>query len=274
LNLEFVFARNKAQSTKTKNQIGNRQLAMKLELNNFIEDLKLTHGENLVSVILYGSAATGEFIARSSDYNILIALNHITPEDLRLARAPMREWRRLGHPVPVYFTVSELQNAADVFPIEFHQMQKARVVLYGQDVLANLNISDDYLRHQTEYELRSKLIRLRRLYIPVSVSVERLSDLMMSSLTSFATLFRAVLLLQGINAPATKHECTRLIIEKLNLNAAPFEKIFEMREKDLKPKSEKEANDIFTDYIVEVEKVIDFVDKMKKSASSELRLQA
>ena len=41
-------------------------------------------------------------------------------------------------------------------------MERARKILYGADVLANLNISDEYLRHQTEFELRSKLIKLRQ----------------------------------------------------------------------------------------------------------------
>ena len=97
----------------------------------------------------------------------------------------------MGHPVPVYFTVSELQNAADVFPIEFHQMEMARKVLYGTDVLSTLRISDDFLRHQAEYELRSKLIQLRRQYIPASASVDGLKKLMGESLSSFAALFRA-----------------------------------------------------------------------------------
>jgi len=237
---------------------------MRVELGNFIEDLRATHKDNLASVILYGSAATGEFIKWQSDYNVLVALNRITPEDLRLAQAPMREWQRMGHPVPVYFTVSELQNAADVFPIEFHQMQSARIVLYGEDVLANLKVNDDYLRLQTEYELRSKLIRLRRLYIPASNSIEQLSDLMMRSLTSFATLFRAVLLLEGTKVPAKKHECTEILISKLNLNCESFNRIFEMQQKEKLPKTEKEANDIFSEYIVQIEKVIDYVDKIKK----------
>ena len=122
-------------------------------------------------MILYGSAAAGDFVPQKSDYNLLIALNKITPKDLRNAHACMREWAKMGHPVPVYFTVDELQNSADVFPIEFHNMERARKVLYGTDVLANLAISDEFLRHQTEYELRSKLIKLRREYIPASASV-------------------------------------------------------------------------------------------------------
>src|ERR671938_1194501 len=116
--------------------------------NHLVGDLKATHGDNLVSVVLYGSAASGDFVQLESDYNILIALNRITPEDLRLAQAPAREWQRLGHPLPVYFTLGELREAADVFPIEFHQMSRARVVLYGVDPFATLALSDANLRHQ------------------------------------------------------------------------------------------------------------------------------
>src|SRR5215211_134327 len=122
-------------------------------LDNLVEDLRSTHGDNLASVVLYGSAAAGDYVQTRSDYNLLIALNRITPADLRQAQAPMRNWQRLGHPLPVYFTVEELSDAADVFPIEFHQMEKARVVLYGHDPFEFVKLSDANLRHQAEYEL-------------------------------------------------------------------------------------------------------------------------
>jgi len=65
-------------------------------------------------------------------------------------------------PMPVYFTVEELQRAADVFPIEFLQMEQARKILHGSDPFELVDISRANLRHQTEYELRTKLIQLRR----------------------------------------------------------------------------------------------------------------
>lgn len=194
-------------------------------LSGLIDDLRATHGDNLASVVLYGSAAAGDHVELRSDYNLLIALNRITPEDLRLAQAPMREWQRLGHPLPVYFTVEELSDAGDVFPIEFHQMANARVVLYGKDPFEFVQLSDANLRHQTEYELRSKLIQLRRLYIPASVSIEKLCDLMSDSLASFAALFRAVLLLHGHHAPVPKPDCVRSTARLLKLDATPFERI-------------------------------------------------
>lgn len=232
----------------------------------FIDDLRSTHGRNLASVILYGSAAAGDFIPEKSDYNILIALHKIAPVDLRNAHAAMREWHKLGHPVPVYFTVSELQNAADVFPIEFHQMEAARKVLYGADVLAGLRVSDAFLRHQVEYELRSKLILLRRQYIPASASVDGLKSLMAESLASFSALFRAVLLLHGIQPPTTKHEIVALTVEKLRLDGAVFEKIFNIREKNFAHAlTERQANDLFAEYMEQIEKVIDSVDATGKS---------
>jgi predicted nucleotidyltransferase len=239
---------------------------MRNEFEAFIDDLRAAHGKNLASVILYGSAAAGDFVKHQSDYNLLIALHEITPKDLRAAQAPMREWSKLGHSVPVYFTVSELETAADVFPIEFHQMEQARKILYGGDVLKNLNISDEHLRHQAEFELRSKLIQLRRKYIPASTSVQGLSRLMSDSLASFAAIFRAVLLLHDIEPPVTKHEIVALTVNHLKLDGAPFEKIFNIRKDNFaKTLTEVSANQLFADYLEQIEKVIEAVDRVFKS---------
>lgn len=236
-------------------------------LNNFVDDLRSTHGDNLASVVLYGSAAAGDYVHMRSDYNLLIALNRITPEDLRQAQAPIRNWQRLGHPLPVYFTIGELNNAADVFPIEFRQMEKARIVLYGEDPFKSLQLSDVNLRHQTEYELRSKLIQLRRLYIAASVSVEKLSALMSDSLASFAALFRPVLMLHGLEPPIAKPEVVRATVKLLRLDQEPFERIFELRasgEQTLL--TEVEANDLFAAYLEQIERVIEAVDGLENKS--------
>lgn len=233
---------------------------------DFIDDLRATHGRNLASVILYGSAAAGDFVAKQSDYNILIALHRITPKDLRNAQATLREWARLGHPVPVYFTVDEIKTGGDVFPIEFRQMEKARRVLYGADVLADLQISDEFLRHQTEYELRSKLILLRRHYIPVSGSIKDLKNLMADSLSSFAALFRAVLMLYGIEPPLGKRQTTALTAQTLKIDGKTFEKIFNIRENNFAmPLDEVSANELFADYLQQIESVVKAVDQLKTS---------
>src|SRR5260370_39375842 len=164
----------------------------------------------------------------------------------------MREWHDLGQPIPVYFTVAELKDAADVFPIEFLQMEKARKVLYGTDPFEFVEISRANLRHQTEYELRTKLIRLRRLYIPASTSVEKLSKLMSDSLASFAALFRAVLILHGEEPPITKAVTVQAIVRLLRLDASPFERIFELRASDQLSLTETPANKVFATYMTQI----------------------
>ena len=234
--------------------------------NHLIGDLKATHGDNLASVVLYGSAASGDFVQLQSDYNVLIALHRITPEELKQAQAPTREWQRLGHPLPVYFTASELREASDVFPIEFHQMARSRVVLYGPDPFESLKLSDKNLRHQTEYELRSKLLQLRRLYIPASSSAERLRDLMTDSLSSFAVLFAPVLELHGDEPPVLKRDVVRATAKRLGLDLKTFERIFELREsagRDLP--GEREADELFTSYLEQIERVIASVDRLEVS---------
>ena len=239
---------------------------MKNQFNALIDDLRAAHKDNLASVILYGSAAAGDFVRESSDYNLLVALHEITPPDLRAAQAPMREWKRMGHSVPIYFTVAELNDAADVFPIEFYQMEHARKVLYGADVLAHVEISNRFLRHQTEYELRSRLIRLRRSYIGASVAANDLTDLMAQSLKSFTALFRAVLILHGFTPPVAKREIVRAVAAQLKIDGAPFEKILEIRENPTSNKlDEKSANQLFAEYLREIEAVIEAVDKLEKS---------
>jgi hypothetical protein len=148
-------------------------------------------------------------------------------------------------------------------------MEAARKVLYGKDVLAGMKISDKFLRHQVEYELRSKLILLRRQYIPASESVDGLKKLMADSLASFASLFRAVLLLSGIDAPVKKHEVVALVVQQHGLDGIPFEKIFNLRERNFAENlDEVGANRLFAEYIEQIERVIDAVDKVGRAGSS------
>jgi len=232
-------------------------------LDQLIKNLREAHGENLSSIVLYGSAAAGDHVESRSDHNLLIALTRITTRDLHAAHAAMREWEKLGQPIPVYFTVAELQDAADVFPIEFYQMEKARKILYGRDPFEFVQISPANLRHQTEYELRTKLIQLRRLYIPASASVTRLSALLSDSLASFAALFRSVLILKGKDPPIAKEDSVRATVRALGLNEVAFERIFELRGGKGAALAQAEADSLFSTYMEQIERVIEAVDQLE-----------
>jgi hypothetical protein len=233
-------------------------------LDQLVSDLSGAHGDNLASITLYGATAAEESDPVSS-HNVLVVLRKISVEDLRLSVQPLRAWTKAGQPMPVYFSVEELQRGADVFPIEFLQMQKARKVLYGSDPFEFADISQANLRHQTEYELRAKFLQLRRLYFPAANSPQKLITLMTDSLSSFIALFRAVLILRRQEAPTAKRQVIHATVDLLHIDEAPFERILGLNEKREKL-NDSEANEIFAAYIAEIEKVIDAVDRDSSSA--------
>ena len=231
------------------------------ELKRLVGALADAHGDNLKSVVLYGSAVVSGLVDDDVPKRVLVVLESIAPADLQAAHTIAEHWREEGNPLPVYFTSEEIADAADVFPIEFIDMSQVRHVLYGQDPFDHLDLQTHNLRHQLEYELRARLLRLRRMYIAASHNPARLTELMANSLDSFSVLFRHVLRMAGHDAPFEKRECVMKTAEALRLDKAVFARIFEYADReDVWLDSETQAT--FAGYLKQVERVIEMVDKL------------
>ena len=233
-------------------------------LAQFVSDLRTAHDDNLLSVAVYGSTARDDGDP-AAKHDVLIVLRRIELDDLRRAIEPIRNWTRSGQPMPVYFSQDELQRAADVFPIEFLQMEQARRVLYGSDPFAFVEISNANLRHQTEYELRTKCLQLRRLYFPSAASPEQLVRLMTDSLSSFAALFRAVLILHGAPPPVSKRDVLQTTARVLGLEVSPFNQILELTEQKKTRLTKSDTENLFGNYLAEIQRVIDAVDQIERN---------
>jgi hypothetical protein len=232
-------------------------------LERFVADLQTAHGDNLSSVTVYGSSARDD-ANPAAKHDVLIVLRRLQFDDLRRAGKPIRDWTRSGQPMPVYFSQDEIQSAADVFPIEFLQMEQARRVLFGSDPFESVEISNTNLRHQTEYELRTKCLQLRRLYFSAAASPEQLTRLMTDSLASFAALFRAVLILHGETPPVSKRDAIQTTARALGLDISPFDQIFELTEKKAQL-TKSDAENLFGHYLAEIQRVIDAVDQIDRN---------
>jgi hypothetical protein len=229
------------------------------ELNELKDKLTEVHGENLKSVVLYGSAVVGGQLDDERPKKVLVVLDRIAPADLKAEHDVAEWWRSEGNPVPVYFTTEEMTTSSDVFPIEFIDMSQVRHVLYGRDPFEGLEVHTQNLRHQLEYELRAKLLRLRRLYIPASENANQLARLMVDSLDNLAVLFRHVLLILGEDGPFNRHECVMKLAEALQLDKGVLERIF-VYSADEEVWIESETNQTFAKYLAQIEKVIEVVD--------------
>jgi predicted nucleotidyltransferase len=234
---------------------------MEQKLQDLVDRLRKAQGDRLVSVILYGSAATGDHHAEFSDLNVLCVLTQVTPAELR-ASEPIFKWWRDGNPSPLLLSEEEVRTSTDCFPIEFHDMQERRRVLFGKDVIERLEIDKTFYRAQVEHELRAKLLRLRQKAAAVLGDQQALLRLMIDSASSFFVLSRHALLLSGIAAGWQKREVAKNL-GAIGVDASPFNTLLDLRERKKKP-GDVDPESLFASYLKQIEAVVAHVDSLEK----------
>src|SRR5579863_3815306 len=117
-------------------------------LRDLENGLQQALGPKLLSVLLYGSKASGEFHEDRSDVNVFLLLEDTSWETLSLLAKPLGSWLKAGHVMPVLVPKNELQMYANNLPIEFLDMQDHHKVLYGIYVLEGLTVDQSSLRAQ------------------------------------------------------------------------------------------------------------------------------
>ncbi len=236
---------------------------MERHLSRLVDKLKTAHGEKLVSVVLYGSAAVGDHHEKFSDYNVLCVLNDITPREMRSSEEIFRWWRELGNPAPLLVSELEVATSTDCFPIEFHDIQARNRLLYGKDVISSLRIDNSFYRAQVEHELRAKLLRLRQKAAGILSDNDLLRRLLADSVSTFCVLLRHALLLRGASPGLKKREIVAEAERTFGIDPTPFHRILDVREGRIKPK-ELEPVPALAAYMVEISRVIDAVDQLEK----------
>ena len=230
----------------------------------FVEKIRVAAGENLVSIVLYGSGAEGEFHPEYSDLNLLCVLRDVSFASLASIATVVGWWRGKKHNPPLVLTPHELKSTADVFSIEFLDMKQRHRVLYGEDVLSPLVVPMHLHRSQLEYELREKLLLLRQ-HILLATDVDKqLWEVMLHSLSSFTTLFRHVLIELGETGRKHSREAVTELAARLNFDASAFVHLMEVRA-GKSDRKQFHASDVAQRYLNAIEKIAAAVDTMQSS---------
>jgi hypothetical protein len=232
-------------------------------LGELVDRLQKAHKQRLVSVVLYGSAATEEGKDRLSDFNVLCVLDRITPEELAASEQVFRWWREMKNPAPLLLSEAEVRGSTDCFAIEFSDIRDRHHILFGADVVRDLEIDYSFYRAQVEHELRAKLLRLRQKAGGVLSEGDLLLRLMADSISTFCVLFRHALLLGGGHPKFGKRDVIAAAHETFGIDPAPFNTLLAFREEAMKPKAVEPAS-LFAQYLTQIEVVVNAVDRMEK----------
>jgi hypothetical protein len=231
---------------------------MEGKLTELVSRLKEAAGKNLESVILYGSGARGDYRPGSSDLNILCTLVDLSFSELQQL-APVVAWwtQEQREPAPLFFLTEELRKSTDVFAVESLDVQRSHRVLYGKDVVEDLEIPMNLHRVEVEHDLRLLLLRLRQHVLLVGRNEMELKAVLNKTISGAVTLLRHTLLAFGEEPPASPKEIFGRISAITGADAEAFEDVYEHRETSTR------IEDTFTaygKYLHALEKVIVALD--------------
>ena len=201
-----------------------------------VDRLQKAYAENLVSVVLYGSAAAGEYQPGISDINVLCVCSEIPPRGLAVEET-IQWWRQHAHSGLILMTEREVAASSNSFAIELTDIQRSHRLLYGKDVVSALVICQSALRAQVERELRAKLLSLRQKALGMLSDTALLRRLLLDSTSTFCVLFRHALTLHGVETPVTRRAVADRAREHFQIDTAALEGLLDVREGRIKPRA-------------------------------------
>lgn len=154
-------------------------------------------GDALVCILVFGSAACGDWVQGRSDIDWLLVLR----EDDRATLT------RVGHPLllaryslrieSLILREDQIGPSVDVFPLLYDDVRETAVAIYGTSPFVGLTISDRHRGLRVEQELREARIRLRRMVSELDGTPRSLAMAVGRKLRQVRAPLRALLRLRG-----------------------------------------------------------------------------
>jgi len=229
------------------------------QLRELVNRLQKACGNNLVSVVLYGSAAREEFHEQYSDVNVLVLFRDLSSGPLS-AITPVVSWwsHEQRFTPPLIMTVAELRESADVFAIELLDIQNTHRTLFGEDIASTIQVPMNLHRVEVEHELRSTLLRLRQHLLLSPGKEEELTLVLVKSITSVLTLIRHALITLGDDPPHARAKLLEHAGEVFGCDFWPLQAILELRNDPQRPVN---AGEVYNAYMSAIGRVAHQLDE-------------
>ena len=232
----------------------------RMTLDELVSQLRAAYGDALRSVVLYGSAAAGEHIAKRSDYNVLVIVDSLDASKLAAASAAARAWAEAGNPAPLTLTMSEWRGSSDIFPMEYADILERHKVLYGEAPFDGIRVAASDLRLQLEQEAMGKLLRLRQGVLASGGDRERQIELLGASASAIMIILRAFVRLQGAVPPKDNVAMAQEAAALASFDAAPFARVVRHVRGEA-PLKAADMPDVIPGYLRGMEQLVSYLDR-------------
>ncbi|MHB8881157.1 MAG: hypothetical protein ACYC69_06560 [Thermodesulfovibrionales bacterium] len=181
-------------------------------LGQFLQQAGQAFGGDLLSAVLFGSAAEGR-LRSTSDVNLLLVLKRFDRARADMIRDPLRAAHAVIRLDVMFLLESEIGQAMDAFAVKFADILSRRRVLMGPDPFENLVIPPEAMLHRTRQVLLNLILRMRERYALVSLREEQLALVIADMTGPLRACAAALLKLEGRPAASPKEALAAILSE-------------------------------------------------------------
>ena len=236
-----------------------------MTLDELVSQLRASYGSALRSIVLYGSAAAGEYDPKRSDYNVLVIVDALDASRLAGASAASRAWADAGNPAPLTLTLPEWRGSADIFPMEYADILERHRVLFGDPPFDGIRVDLKDLRLQLEQEAMGKLIKLRQGLLASGNHAPRQLELLTASVSTIMIIFRAFLRMHAETPPTDNRALAEATARRAGFDATPFTRVVNHVRGETSI-STSDAGEVLAGYLRGMQTLVRYLDQYQHSA--------
>ncbi len=192
------------------NQIRDLPEVVALGLSRFVESSRVIFGEDLKSVVLFGSGAEGR-LRPASDVNVILILTSFDSTKAGAIRAPYAAAQAAIRLKAMFLLESELPQVLISFGQKFSDVLRRHQVLYGPDPLVGANIPRSAIILRLRQVLLNLMLRLREGYVEQGATQERVSELIAEAAGPLRSCAATLLELEGKSAASPKEALVQFV---------------------------------------------------------------
>ena len=137
-------------------------------------------------------------------------------------------------------------------------MKENYILLWGDDCLKSLMVDLKNLRHQCEWELKSKIIQAQQFYLNSFGGKNILKNFLIKSIPSFFTIFKNILRLKGILESSKEKILERMRLE-FGISTDILGQLWQMRQGSCKISDIDKAFEMFLETLRELSHKVDAI---------------
>jgi hypothetical protein len=226
--------------------------------STLVHDLRSIFAERLRAVVAYGAQLDGHDDAPLTS---LALVSTLMIDDLESCAALSGRWSRSRINTPLILPEEEFRRSLDAFPLEYGEIIRAHVVVFGEDPFAGATILREDLRRASETQVKSHLVHLRESFIETRGNPRAIGELVRSAAPAFAALLRNVARLMDVKV-SDRVQATREGARLAGIESGVVSEVLTLERPSAVPMSDHAR--FFPAYLAAVEQLARAVDSWRQ----------